>query len=61
MTVPSTPKGLAMLLVERDGISLDDAYEFVDELRQRVWDGEDPEELLEEELGLEPDYIFCLI
>jgi polyhydroxyalkanoate synthesis regulator phasin len=49
------------VLVARDGISLDEAQDFIDEAKERVYNGEDPEEILLEEFGLEPDYIFDII
>ena len=52
---------ITQILMRRDGMSREDARELVQELRQRVLEGEDPEELLHDELGLEPDYIWELI
>ncbi len=37
-----------------------EAKEIIKEMRQRVYEGEDPEEILYE-IGLEPDYVFDLI
>ena len=37
-----------------------EAREILKEMRARVMDGEDPEEVLYEE-GLEPDYVFDLL
>ena len=49
-------------LVERDGISEQEAEQMVREARERVLeDGEDPEEVLLEEFGLEPDYLEDLL
>ncbi len=45
------------ILMERDGYTELDAIEAVNEAKDRVYSGEDPEEVLEEEFGLEPDYI----
>lgn len=36
-----------------------EAYELINELREAVFEGEDPTELLHD-LGLEPDYAFDL-
>lgn len=47
--------------MQRDGVPAEEAQMLVDAARQRVMDGEDPEEVLLEEFGLEPDYIFDLI
>jgi hypothetical protein len=46
--------------IKRDGISEEEAEEIVAELRARVWDGENPEDVLYEE-GFEPDYVMDLI
>jgi hypothetical protein len=48
-------------LVHRDGFSLEEAQEQLAEARERVAAGEDPETVLREEFGLEPDYIYDLI
>lgn len=48
------------ILIKQDGMTATEAHETLEELRQCVVEGEDPEELLHE-LGLEPDYIFDLI
>jgi hypothetical protein len=37
-----------------------DAKEIINEMRGRVYEGENPEEILFE-IGLEPDYVFDLI
>lgn len=52
---------LKQVLMRRDGASSDDADEMVAEARERVLEGEDPEEVLREEFGLEPDYVFDLL
>lgn len=48
------------ILVDR-GYSQEEAREALIEARERVSDGEDPEEVLHDEFGLEPDYIFDLL
>lgn len=48
------------ILVRRDGMSLQEAEELLEEARTAVFQGGDPEEILEEYFGLEPDYIFEL-
>lgn len=48
------------VLIERDGLSPEEAFEQLKEMRELVYDGEDPEELLYG-IGLEPDFIFDLI
>lgn len=51
---------LVKIFMERDDLTEDEAMELVEEMRQRVYEGENPEDVLYEE-GLEPDYIFDLI
>ena len=50
------------IIMERDNLSFDDAKEDVLEcrraMRAAIDSGDDPEEILAELLGLEPDYIF---
>ena len=52
---------LHRVLMRRDEMTADEADELIQEARQAVEDGEDPEEILYEEFGLEPDYIFDLL
>ena len=47
---------LKQALMNSQEISESEANQRILEMLQRVWDGEDPEEVLYEE-GLEPDYI----
>ncbi len=54
-------KSLIEVLIRRDGLSTSEAQDLIDDARYRVADGEDPEEILFEEFGLEPDYIFDLL
>lgn len=54
-------KPLKETIMERDGIDSDEADEQIAEAQQAVRDGEDPEQVLEDYFGLEPDYIFDLI
>lgn len=49
------------ILIRRDRMTADEADELIEEARQRVRDGDDPEEVLAEEFGLEPDYMFELL
>lgn len=49
------------VLMRRDGLTQNEAVEALNEARQLVRDGADPEEVLAEEFGLEPDYIFELL
>lgn len=49
-------------LMEKDGISEEEAEGLVRDARERVLeDEEDPEEVLREEFGLEPDYLEDLL
>ena len=52
---------LLNILIKRDKISKEEALELINDAKLRVLDGEDPEEILHDEFGLEPDYIFDLI
>jgi len=47
--------------MRRDGLSAAEADELIAEARERVLEGEDPEEILHDDFGLEPDYIWDLI
>ena len=49
------------ILIKRDGMTPGEAKELLQEARGRVLDGEDPEEILRDEFGLEPDYVFELL
>lgn len=52
---------LEKILIRRDGMTPQEARQLVDEMRERVFDGEeDPEEILHE-IGLEPDYVFDIL
>lgn len=52
---------LKEVLMRRDDMTSEQADEAINEARERVMEGEDPEEILQEEFGLEPDYVFDLI
>lgn len=52
---------LIQILMRRDGLSRQEAKELILLCRQMVDEGADPEEVLHDELGLEPDFIFDLI
>lgn len=54
-------KTLLDFLMRRDNLTLMEARELINDIRRRIAEGEDPEELLFEELGLEPDHIFDLL
>jgi hypothetical protein len=49
------------VLMRRDGLSKEEAQEWIDEAKQMVADGDDPEEVVHYEFGLEPDYIWDLM
>jgi hypothetical protein len=53
---------LMQTLVTRDGLSQTEAAEAIAYARHLIYnEGQDPEEVLQDEFGLEPDYIFDLI
>lgn len=54
-------ESLRDILIRRDGETFESANDRIREARARVADGENPEEVLEEEFGLEPDWIFELL
>lgn len=50
------------ILMRRDGMSLEEAQDMIKDAQTRIlFNGEDPEEILHEEFGLEPDYLFQLV
>lgn len=52
---------LLEVLMRRDGLSRKDAQDCIDIAKLQVLDGEDPAEILEDDFGLEPDYIHDLL
>lgn len=52
---------LKQVLMRRDKLSSDEADELIAEAKELVAAGEDPEEVLYDEFGLEPDYVFDLL
>jgi hypothetical protein len=58
-------KNVIKIIMARDNMSFDDAKELVTDCRDAIIEaletGDDPEEILAQELGLEPDYLFDLI
>jgi len=52
---------LKRVLMERDDMSSKEADIAINEARERVFNGEDPDVVLMDEFGLEPDYVFDLI
>lgn len=49
------------VLMERDGLSGEEADETIEEMREMVLAGDDPEEVLRDMVGLEPDYMFDIL
>lgn len=49
------------VLMRRDKMTSDEADEVIDDMKSQVLDGADPEEVLADEVGLEPDYIFDIL
>lgn len=52
---------LKRILVERDGLSDQEANELITNAKLRVLEGENAEEILEYDFGVEPDYIFDIM
>jgi len=53
---------LHRVLMRRDEMTAEDVDEWIRAARQAVLEnGEDPEDILHEEFGLEPDYVFDLL
>lgn len=53
-------ESLESIFTRRDGMTLDEARERVQEMRDEVAEGADPEEVLHD-VGLEPDYLWELL
>lgn len=49
------------VLMRRDGMSRADAEDLIEEAREEVEEGGDPEEICKELFGLEPDYVMDLL
>jgi len=52
---------LRRVLIDRDGCTPEEAQELIDLAKAEVAEGADPEEVLSEHFGLEPDYVFELL
>ena len=52
---------IVRILMKRDGMERDDAEDLLRDAREAVEEGEDPEEILADFFGLEPDYLEDLI
>jgi hypothetical protein len=61
MSLKQMIMNLKKVLIERDGISEDEANELISNAKLRVLEGENAEEILEYEFGVEPDYIFDIM
>ncbi len=57
----ATTNRLVRILMRRDGMERDDAEDLLQDARAAVEDGEDPEDVLADWFGLEPDYVFDLL
>lgn len=56
-----TTERIIDILMDRDSMPRSEAEEMIHDAKVRVLNGEDPEEILYEEFGLEPDYVFELL
>ena len=52
---------IVKILIDRDGLTLDEALDVFRDMQAQVRAGVDPEEVLYSEVGLEPDYVFDLL
>lgn len=52
---------LKQVLIRRDGLTEVEAEDELREAAAEVWEGADPEEVLEANFDLEPDYVFDLL
>ena len=52
---------LERVMMRRDDLTLEEVREMIEEAKMLIADGDDPEDVLREEFGLEPDYIFDLL
>ena len=52
---------LKRILIERDGLSDQEANELISNAKLRILEGENAEEILEYDFGVEPDYIFDIM
>lgn len=54
-------ESLKKTIMKRDGLTSEEADEMIAEARECVLTGEDPEEVLLNDFGLEPDYVLDLL
>lgn len=52
---------LKRIIMERDGLTSEEADELIETAHEEVMNGDSPEDVLEIYFGLEPDYIFDLV
>lgn len=52
---------LKLAIMTRDELSEREAERLINEAKNEIQKGADPEEILEDYFGLEPDYIFDLL
>jgi hypothetical protein len=52
---------LKRILIERDGLSDQEANELIANAKLRILEGENAEEILEYDFGVEPDYVFDIM
>ena len=48
------------ILCRRDGMTEEEAFDLIEEAREALQDGGDPEEICYDFFGLEPDYVWAL-
>jgi len=54
-------ESLKEVIIRRDGLTEEQADVLISEARERIYSGDDLGEVLQEEFGLEEDYIFDLL
>jgi len=54
-------KNLKETIMERDNLSSEEADSMIEDAKEQVLAGEDPDEVLANDFGLEPDYVFDLL
>lgn len=52
---------LREVLMERDGLTGEEVDAAIEEAQELVAEGADPEDVLRDEFGLEPDYVWDLL